>query len=47
MNSFKFISVLCLTGLLFSCGAEEEKQAMPLKQEAKKILNIILTFRIF
>lgn len=37
MNSFKFISVLCLTGLLFSCGAEEEKQAMPLKQEAKKI----------
>ena len=29
--------MLCLTGLLFSCGAEEEKQVMPVKQEAKKI----------
>ena len=37
MNSFKFISTLCLTGLLFSCGAEEEKQLMPVKQEVKKI----------
>jgi hypothetical protein len=37
MNIFKFISVLCLTDLLFSCGAEEEKQVMPVQQEAKKI----------
>ncbi len=37
MNIFKFISVLCLTGLLFSCGAEEEKQTVSVKQEVKKI----------
>lgn len=37
MNSFKFISVLCLTGFLFSCGAEEEKQLIPVKQETRKI----------
>jgi hypothetical protein len=37
MNVLKTISVLCLTGLFFSCGAEEEKQVMPVKPEAKKI----------
>lgn len=29
--------MLCLTGLLFSCGTEEEKKVMPVQQEAKKI----------
>lgn len=37
MNVIKIIAALCLTGLLFSCGAEEEKQLMTVKQEVKKI----------
>jgi len=37
MNVLKVITILCLTGLLFSCGAEEEKQPITVKQEVKKI----------
>lgn len=37
MNVLKIISTLYLTGLLFSCGAEDEKQPVPVKQEVKKI----------
>ncbi len=39
MNVIKVISVLCLTGLLFSCGTEDEKQTVSVKQEVKKILE--------
>jgi len=37
MNVLKIMTALCLTALLFSCGAEEEKQVMPVKEEGKKI----------
>jgi hypothetical protein len=36
MNTIKIITALCLTSLLISCG-EEEKQAVAVKQEVKKI----------
>lgn len=39
MNVLKAISLLCLTGLLFSCGDEEEKQTVTVKEEVKKIME--------